>query len=506
MVCQKTVVAEVVEFMTKDYRKRFKAALALLTDMYVADVAAAAAAAAAAQAAKQEKGKAISRRPAAKKPPRGFDLYDGALLRLLTALSASLEATWRQKLFTQTLLECPRVPPAALELVCTLCDMAAQPHDVQTGLVALKDLIFHKPATRGVCIPSVLRFTYHSDNDVRTKAVRLTSNLLWKDPAFQATIETFAKQALASVRPPEVKKVEKKVEIKAEEEAKAPAPVPKKTEENEANLLDFEGEEEEEEEEEEEKEEDKPPATPPAPAPVSAPSPDPTPGGVPSVGPWLAPPDTAAAARVRLSLYFALCVKSRPMLSGLLEAYVTATPAARDGLKAELPLLARAAAKGFGEAGVVGLVAASPVGAKPLALLMLDLLVPRDTNKPSPEMVAAVRRLRETRLLAEAEAEAVVKGEEEDGKADEPSAATGVEYMVPVLGGLGREGVMAELPALLQANDGVIRAAFRRLTQPAKGATYTPAELVVLLNQSDARVPIKNLTRALSLCLENKVM
>lgn len=62
------------------------------------------------------------------------------------------------------------------------------------GLVALKDLIFHKPATRSVCIPSVLRFTHHSDNDVRTKAVRLAANLLWKDPAFQPIIETFAKQ------------------------------------------------------------------------------------------------------------------------------------------------------------------------------------------------------------------------------------------------------------------------------------------------------------------------
>lgn len=45
-----------------------------------------------------------------------------------------------------------------------------------------------------MCIPSVLRFTYHSDNDVRTKAVRLAANLLWKDPAFQPIIETFAKQ------------------------------------------------------------------------------------------------------------------------------------------------------------------------------------------------------------------------------------------------------------------------------------------------------------------------
>lgn len=126
------IVVEAMGFMAKDYKKRFQAALALLTDMYVADVAVAAAAAAAAQAAKQEKGKSIKR--TAKLPkPRGFDLYDEALLSLLTTLSGSLEATWRQKLFTQTLLECPRVPPAVLELVCTLCDMAAQPHDVQTG-------------------------------------------------------------------------------------------------------------------------------------------------------------------------------------------------------------------------------------------------------------------------------------------------------------------------------------------------------------------------------------
>lgn len=134
----KAAVVEAMDFMTKDYRKRFQAALALLTDMYVADVATAAAAAAAAQAAKQEKGKAI-KRPAKKPKPRGFDLYDAALLSLLTTLSESLEPAWRQKLFTQTLLECPRVPPAALELVCTLCDLAAQPHNVQTGEEAAMD-------------------------------------------------------------------------------------------------------------------------------------------------------------------------------------------------------------------------------------------------------------------------------------------------------------------------------------------------------------------------------
>lgn len=125
--------------------------------------------------------------------------------------------------------------------------------------------------------------------------------------------------------------------------------------------------------------------------------------GVRVVGPWLSSPESEGAARVRLSLYFALCVKSRPMLSGLIEAYVTASPAAQAGLMAELPLLAKAAARAFGEPGVVGLMAAAPQGAKELILVMLDLLVPRETNKPSPELVAAVRRLRDTRVAKAAE-------------------------------------------------------------------------------------------------------
>lgn len=120
-------------FITKDYRKRFKAALALLTEFYAADVAAASMAAKEATAPAQPQASKKERGVKPKGKPRGFGLYDEALVSLLSNLSGSLEATWRQKLFTQTLVECPRVPPAALELVCGLCDMAATPHGVQTG-------------------------------------------------------------------------------------------------------------------------------------------------------------------------------------------------------------------------------------------------------------------------------------------------------------------------------------------------------------------------------------
>lgn len=131
--------------MTEEYKKRFQAALALLTEMYVADVAAAnspscsnpkdlnkrkdpdKAPSKGAAAAEAESTARIGRKR------QGFELYDTALVSLLTKLSGSLEASWRQKLFTQTLLECPRVPAAALEVVCTLCDVAANEHNVQTG-------------------------------------------------------------------------------------------------------------------------------------------------------------------------------------------------------------------------------------------------------------------------------------------------------------------------------------------------------------------------------------
>lgn len=130
--------------MAQDYRKRFQAAIALLTEMYAADVAAVVGPM---SFSKDEGERGNSKRRKAgrgagddeelrRRKSRGFELYDKALVSLLTKLSMSLEAPQRQKLFTQTLLECPRVPVAALELVCNLCDMASNPHDVQTGEMA----------------------------------------------------------------------------------------------------------------------------------------------------------------------------------------------------------------------------------------------------------------------------------------------------------------------------------------------------------------------------------
>ncbi|CAM9375022.1 unnamed protein product [Choristocarpus tenellus] len=196
-------VVEVVSLVKKDYRKHFEAALALLMDMYVAETATRKSGSHLKDQGSAEPGDGGGGPKEGGIYGQGYAVYDSTLMCLLQSLALSLEASPQQRLFTQTLLACPRVPQAALEFVCNLCNLAGSVHEVQTGLVSLKELIFHKPATRDTCVPSVLRFTFHPDLDVRTKAVRLTANLLWSNPAFKAIVESFAKQALASLQPRE---------------------------------------------------------------------------------------------------------------------------------------------------------------------------------------------------------------------------------------------------------------------------------------------------------------
>lgn len=144
------VIQGIILFLTADYRKRYQAALALLTEMYATDVMGreltfgvrrpVSATPSGAGEPKDLNNPKESKEPkepksATRKRRRGdgFVLYDRTLLALLTSLSKSLEVSSQQKLFTQTLLDCPRVPPPVLELVCSLCDLASHPHDVQTG-------------------------------------------------------------------------------------------------------------------------------------------------------------------------------------------------------------------------------------------------------------------------------------------------------------------------------------------------------------------------------------
>jgi hypothetical protein len=107
------------------------------------------------------------------------------------------------------------------------------------------------------------------------------------------------------------------------------------------------------------------------------------------------------------------------------------------GIEAELQALSAAAATKLGAAELIALAAAAPLPADPLVLATLNHLIPLDTNAPSAEVVAAVQALRAARVAAAATASSVASG---------VTADAGVEYIVPALAGLGREGIATVLP------------------------------------------------------------
>ncbi|CAM9263794.1 unnamed protein product [Discosporangium mesarthrocarpum] len=515
-------ISEVVSLVTSDYRRCFEAALALLTEIYVANSSVKPTVSevstltvpnsTTSYVVKQEQENSENggkeREESEEKDDsdpdsRRFHLYDTTLVYLLGRLTLSLETSSRQKLFVQTLLACPRVPQGALELVFSLCELAASKHEVYTGMYSLMELILFKPAIRSKCLASALKFTSHQDIDVRTKAVRLCTNKLWPDHNFKHAVETYAKQALASLKPPPETKEEK---VTPTGQAVAtPAEVGGKSAPTKVGYWKY-GSTSSEAAGKKSTHTGKTPhchshSSPPFQDTLNVAEvrPRPTTSATPSAeGPWTGPPETEEATRLRLALYFALCVKSRAMLTGLLEAYSTALPPAQRGIMAELEMLVPAAAKGFGETKVVEMIAKASKaskGAKALELAMLDRLVPKQENSPSPELVEAVKRLRDTRL-------------ESAGSAG--GGNSGIAYLVPVLAGFGKDGILDLLPQILMADDETMRAAFRRLTYPPKVAPYTPAEMVVLLNRFATNLTVKHLIEALKkaliLCLENKAV
>jgi hypothetical protein len=121
--------------------------------------------------------------------------------------------------------------------------------------------------------------------------------------------------------------------------------------------------------------------------------------------------------------------------------YCTTLP---QGIEAELQALSAAAATKLGAAELIALAAAAPLPTDRLVLATLNHLIPLDTNAPSPEVTAAVQALRTARVAAAAIVTAAASGSATSSVAS--SADAGVEYIVPALAGLGREGVATVLP------------------------------------------------------------
>jgi symplekin len=311
-----------ITFLLEDYPNRYAVAMDILNEMYAAETAEAA-------------GIQVESK----------ELYNQTLLAIVNGLphAPAFETRTGARLFASTVVDCPKLPSEALDLVCSMCERADRGEEVFAGLIALRDLAFFRPSARQRCLQEVLQLTGHKDTDVRTKSVQVAANQLWPKASFTKDVEAFAKEALVRV----------------------------------------------------------------APLPVEAKRQDPTMPTSWAAALWPTVPDRPDSTRQQLALYFALCVKTDMLLPGLFEAYAAGSQPVQAGISAEMAQLMRViaspqrypSAKAAGEAmaRVVSLTASAPADAEPLILEVLDLLIPIESNSPSEQVIASLSELRMTR-------------------------------------------------------------------------------------------------------------
>ncbi|KAK9930072.1 hypothetical protein M0R45_027129 [Rubus argutus] len=132
-------------------------------------------------------------------------LYEKFLLEVAKCLLESFPAS--DKSFSRLLGEVPVLPESTLKLLDDLCysDVTDQHgkdvrdiERVTQGLGAVWSLILGRPHYRQSCLDITLKCTIHSQDDIRTKAIRLVANKLYQLSYISEIIEKFATDMLLS--------------------------------------------------------------------------------------------------------------------------------------------------------------------------------------------------------------------------------------------------------------------------------------------------------------------
>ncbi len=376
-------------------------------------------------------------------------LYERLLLAILSGLAShSIFQTYKgKKIFAATVLDTPRLPEACIDFVCGMCDEAEEKDEVFAGIMTLRDVVLYRPATRSSCLEKLLSLTSHKDCNVRTTAVQAVANQLWIKTELRQRIEEYARESLQEVLTFE-------------------PPVPSGEDAAAANVGN------------------------------SKQQPSSTMGLTPEATRW------------KLSLYFALCIKSEDMFLGLFDAYARAEEAVRSGITMEIRVLMRAMldpkrystadAKGESMAHIISLLSGVPKGAEALLIEVLDLLVPIEENDPHPQLISAAKKLRVNRYGYI------------PGGVGEQNNDIGLTAIVPVLRGLGQEAARELLPSLLRKtvdDKPLVKRGLKRLTMPRDSGLFSSVEMLLLLHKFDftaTNVPRKCLGEAVSLCLDDR--
>ncbi|OMO50856.1 Armadillo-like helical [Corchorus capsularis] len=191
---------------------------------------------------------------------------------------------------------------------------------------------------------------------------------------------------------------------------------------------------------------------------------------------------SVAEAQRLISLYFALCTKKPSLLQVSFDIYGQAPKAVKQAFHRHIPIVIRALGQSYSQ--LLRIISDPPQGSENLLTLVLQILT-QDTT-PSPDLIAAVKHLYETKL----------------------KDAT---ILIPMLSSLSKKEVLPIFPRLVDLPLEKFQLALANILQGSAhtGPALTPAEVLVAIHdiipEKDG-LPLKKIMDACSACFEQRTV
>nr|GLL24340.1 uncharacterized protein LOC109159142 isoform X2 [Ipomoea trifida] len=377
--------------------------------------------------------------------------YEMFLLTVAETLRDSFPAS--DKSLSRLLGDAPHLPNSIFKLLECLCCPGSSANDdkelysgdrVTQGLSAVWSLILLRPPIRNTSLNIALQSAAHHLEEVRMKAIRLVANRLYPLPSISQQIETFANEMLLSL-----------INVNQNTNSNDDGTI---TELQQDSNLDRNLNEQ--------------PSTSAATKEVSSDT------HQSSTSESISSSSVAEAQRC-MSLYFALCTKKHSLFRHIFITYKSGSKAVKQAIDGQIPMLVRTIGS---SPELLEIISDPPNGSEELLIQVLRTLT--EGTVPSPELIALVKQLYETKVKD-------------------------VEILLPVLPFLSKEEVLLIFPHLVNAPLDIFQAALSRVLEGSShsGPMLTPAEALIAIHGIDPdrdRIPLKKVTDACNACFDQR--
>ncbi|KAL4557934.1 hypothetical protein LXL04_036129 [Taraxacum kok-saghyz] len=350
-------------------------------------------------------------------------VYEMFLLKVAETLRDSFPST--DKSLSRLLSEVPYLPKSVVKLLECLCvpgnsEENEEIHSgdrVHQGLSIVWSLILLRPPIRDVSLKIALQSAVHHLEEVRMKAIRLVANKLYPISSISAQIEDFAKEKLLSAVSDdhlmEETEMEKPLTL-TESQSSGTTITTTITKDSLSEV------------------------------------------GQTSTSEAIPTPSITDAQRC-MSLYFALCTKKHSLFRQLLVVYKNMSKAAKQAIFVQIPKLVRTIGA---SPQLLEIISDPPAGSEILLMQVVQTLT--DGAVPSPELIATIKKLYDTKLKD-------------------------AEILIPILPFLPKHELLRIFPCFVNLSPDKFQAALTRTLQESSqgGPVLTPTEVLIGIHGID---------------------